>query len=71
MIEDNVIDLPISNPLRHSNTNFVVATSISYFNNRTSSGSLIQGVYEKSANLLVPQQETATVVEEAFVLAMI
>ena len=71
LIEDNVIDLPASNPLRHSNTDKIASVSIAYSNNRSSSGNLIQGVYENSANLLIPQQETATVVEEAFVLAMI
>ena len=51
LIEDNVIDLPASNPLRYSNTDKLASVSISYSNNRSSTGSLIQGVFEKSGEV--------------------
>ena len=72
LVEDNVIDLAASSPLRHSHT--VASSSIQYINNRDAGGKLIQGVYDPDQGPgvpLVPQSELTTTIEEAFILAMI
>ena len=44
IVEDNVVDLGAPNPIRHYNSK-----SVKYFNNRTSSGALLQGAEEDIA----------------------
>ena len=72
LVENNLVDLPTPNPLRNQNN--VMSTSVSYFNNRDSSGKLIQGASMaeiSNTTITTIKTELTTTVEEAFMLGLL
>jgi hypothetical protein len=61
LVENNVVDLPLANPIWFGNS-----TKVRFFNNRNSTGQLIQGTVGG-----VKQDELTTLIEEATVLAFL
>ena len=66
IVEDNIVDLDAPNPIRHYN-----CKSIRYFNNRISSGALLQGAEEDIAlHVIRILPELTNDVEDALLLSM-
>ncbi|MBL9169356.1 MAG: hypothetical protein JNN07_16570 [Verrucomicrobiales bacterium] len=66
-VENNVIDVANQLPMSHWRSNSVV-----YFNNRKSSGQLIQGALQDPAGSpFYPVQELSTLIEDAMALALL
>jgi hypothetical protein len=61
LVENNVVDLPLADPIWFGNS-----TKVRFFNNRNSTGQLIQGTVGG-----VKQDELTTLIEEATVLAFL
>jgi hypothetical protein len=61
LVENNVVDLPLANPIWFGNS-----TKVRFFNNRNSTGQLIQGTVGG-----VKQDELTTLIEDASVLAFL
>jgi hypothetical protein len=61
LVENNVVDLPLANPIWFGNS-----TKVRFFNNRDSTGQLIQGTVGG-----VKQDELTTLIEDASVLAFL
>jgi hypothetical protein len=68
LVENNVVDLAIEDPIRHRN-----CTRVRYFNNRTPGGELIRGVYDPEPGVLprVKQDELSTLIEDAVLVCML
>ena len=61
LVEHNVIDLPLANPIQFAN-----CTTVRFFNNRSSAGQLIQGVSGTAK-----QDELTTLIEDAAILSFL
>ena len=66
LVENNVVDLAIADPIRHSNSN-----SVKYFNNTNPAGQLIQGALVPPSGPLVNQDELTTFVDDATTLCIL
>ena len=66
LVQDNVVDLAIADPIRHWDS-----TTVKYFNNRSSGGQLIQGVFVPPTGPSVKQDELTTVIEDAATLCLL
>jgi hypothetical protein len=66
LVEDNVVDLAIADPIRHSSS-----TTVKYFNNTNSAGQLIQGVLVASGGGSVKQDELTTFIQDAAILSIV
>ena len=66
LVEDNVVDLAIPDPIRHSNS-----TTVKYFNNRNADGQLIQGVLVPSVGGSVKQDELTTFIEDTTTICIL
>lgn len=65
MVQDQVLELAPANPLRNSGCG-----AVTYFNNRTPDGQLIQGVKQDN-NVTRKYDELATVAEDAFMMGLL
>jgi len=61
LVENNAVDLAISDPIRHDIHN----TNVKYFNNRNSAGLLIPGALYPSGGPAVKRDELTTLVADA------
>jgi len=66
LVENNVVDLAIADPIRHSNS-----TTAKYFNNTNSAGQLIQGVLLPSGGASIKQDELTTFIEDAATICIV
>ena|SRR5436190_16725884 len=66
LVESNIVDLAIAEPIRHSNSN-----SVRYFQNTNPSGQLIQGRFVPPAGPSMKQDELTTFVEDAATLCIL
>jgi hypothetical protein len=66
LVENNVVDLAIADPIRHSDSN-----SVKYFNNTNPAGQLIQGALVPPTGVAVKQDELTTFIEDAATLCLL
>jgi hypothetical protein len=66
LVEDNMVDLAIADPIRHSN-----CTTVKYFNNTNSAGQLIRGLLVPPTGPSVKQDELTTSIEDAAILCIL